>query len=177
MKYLVIDIETGGLGKKCSILEVAAIAAVGTKPFPFLHCFVAPPEGGYIVEPYAARMHARNELWEDLVSNHKHTIEETVNQTLMEFIGKHFPKDRPIIAGKNAVTFDLPRLDAHHDKPGTWYKHRVLDIGNLALEPYDDGIPNTTIALGRYGITPNEQHRAIPDCEDVVKFMQAWSNR
>ena len=83
-----------------------------------------------------------------------------------------------LAAGKNFANFDLAFL---RELPGykSFFHHRTLDLGNLALSADDTEIPRFETCLQRCGVpfTDSEFHTALADAELCGKAICNFFNR
>lgn len=186
MRYVCIDIETGGLSRYCSILEFGAVIDDLSKPFdenaPKFHTYVVPDEGhnGPISgEPYALALHTK--ILDRIARRDKaytYTrwchLAHAVKSWLME---NGFEEDKDTeevkitVGGKNFAMFDrdfLETLFQGHVK----FQHRVLDPVMLLLRPGDEKMPDTKKCMERAGLSGEVAHTAIEDAVVACKLIR-----
>ena len=186
MRYVCIDIETGGLSRYCSILEFGAVIDDLSKPFdgnaPKFHTYVVPDEGntGQISgEPYALALHTkilsrianREKGWDYTKWCH---LPRAFKDWLMVNGFKEDPDTEEVkitVGGKNFAMFDrdfLESLFAGNVKFG----HRVLDPVMLHLRPDDEKMPDTKKCMERAGLGGEVAHTAIEDAVVGCKLIR-----
>lgn len=170
--YVSIDLETTGLCPvTCQIIEVGAIKSNDLdNPF---HCYVI--HDRYVGEPFALSMHGR--IFKRIAvkeRGYKYLTPREVVFHLWDWLG-----DKPVTAaGKNFNSFDLPFLRQLPDwRP--FFKHRVIDPGNLYWEPELDGdrLPDMPTCMARAGMTGVVGHTALEDAEIVLELVERWKRR
>lgn len=203
MKYLSIDIETGGLDpKKHDLLELGIVAETGdpdtaVEDLPSLRLLF--PK---YTEPY------RLSIW--AVEHHGSLLAEMSQMRLSE--GSRFPNTRLIpedsrtervigevsywqsdhslgrlsnLAGKNLGSFDIPFIQEALDCPMEAvipHHRRILDPAILYSRPEDDALP-TLAECRRRGeesglLVPLTQeqkaaHTSLGDCREVIRLLRA----
>lgn len=199
MKYISIDIETGGLGPNAALLEIGAIYDDGESDINDLPTFrgvFIPDEKGRFngeFESGALAMHIKSGLINAVIGYSETDVEHrnftdfiTSHPNLMwdrysRWVEEHCEGCRNY-AGKNAAGFDLPFLNRFGFGEVIRPKHRVLDVGALyaplAAARGRSWIPNLTECLEIADIR-NEYvtHRAVDDCRAVVAAVRHVLNR
>lgn len=194
MRYLSIDIETTGLDPtKHNILEVGAVlddlsVIRPVESLPTFHCYVLPPDGDYIGDPFA--LHMNYEIIRNIALKadpFRYYKPYEVGVALAEFLclngyrGTHRTVDESVIAGgKNFSAFDRPFLmNLPGFKNHVKFKHRALDPAMYFLDKNDTEPPNMALCLSRAKIEIGErkQHNALEDATFVVELIRAGINR
>ncbi len=181
MKYLSIDVETGGLDPAVnSLLEVGCVLADTSKGYigcPTLRIGVLPEGNGpYVLHPKAAAMNA--ELLDQLQNNpgafDRIAQQQIVGNLIFNWLrdnGYEPESDDKIhvnVAGKN-VTFDLGFIHAE----GIKFRHRRLDPMMLFLRNKDEVGPDLKECCKRAGIdlANFRLHTAVHDAQLVVELI------
>lgn len=192
MRYLSIDLETTGLDpQRNNIIEFAAVlentkcSTVAVADLPYFHCFVEPPEGGYVGSPVALGMNGSIfQAIGELIK--QKPIERVFNLVAVEHLGEMF-KDwlrrydfdlsRGITcAGKNFASFDLQFIKRW--LPGfPRVHHRCLDPMMLFVRPEDETPPDTKTCCLRAGIDGTVSHVALDDARQVIELLRAGGLR
>lgn len=199
MKYISIDIETGGLGPNAALLEIGAVYDDGESDIDDLPTFrgvFLPDERGRFngeFESGALAMHIKSGLLNGILGRTEYHFESgscveilTSHPQMMwdrysRWVSDHCGGCRNY-AGKNAAGFDLPFLDRLGFGDVVRPKRRVLDVGvlyaPLAMERGMKWIPNLTECLEIAGVQ-NESvtHFAVDDCKAVVAAIRYVLNK
>lgn len=186
MQYLSIDLETTGLDpKKHNIIEFAAVLT-NTKSKtlvanePYFHCYVAPPEGGYVGSPVALGMNGEifKIIGELLKTPAPYRNELVLSPEKVSFAFKKWLEIYKIdlnkhltCAGKNFASFDKQFIE--NCLPGfPKIHHRCIDPAMFYLDENDIEIPNTEKCLMRAGLVINITHRALDDARNVIELIR-----
>ena len=196
MKYVSFDIETTGLEPgKHSIIELGAVIddfEGWLDELPEFRCLI--DNDTIVADSYALGMHADNGLLKELQDPGEDTLvlkPEEVATAFKEWMmsnGIEYEtykyessdkvrgaKVRPVGAGKNLQSFDIPHLQTLPNwEDHIRFHHRVLDPGPLYLDPSkDDTTPNLSTCMERAGFEDTEtSHTAVDDSLDVVKLLR-----
>ncbi len=180
MRYVSLDLETGGLSREnTQILEVAAILKDSEKveqyhECPRLRMLIRPagPGGTYLVEPLAAAWHC--ELFKEIAETQVVAMvpEEQINKFIMAWCLKNGLKDNITFAGKNFATFDLDFLLSRGGDCPLKYHRRVLDPANMYARVSDSVLPNTDECIKRAGLQAGPPHMGLSDAWDVIRLIQ-----
>jgi DNA polymerase III epsilon subunit-like protein len=161
--YVSIDIETGGLDIDMDILQIAAVKWDSDEVMDcsFIDIIIKLPF--YLMEPFAANMN--RELLRILAENEDERIvdgyEEAWARLSLWLDGKYFAM------GKNVSMFDLPFLENKGFPCVDYFRHKVLDIGNLYATR--KGIPSLSQILKREPVDiPGKLHDALYDARACV---------
>lgn len=192
MKYLSIDLETTGLEpRRNCIIEFGAIFDDTEKPevpiseLPVFHCYLSPPEGGYIGSPQALAMNGKIfQIIADKIKNGEHVHHTSYfPDCLMDChnVGPAFkkwtkelgfdPKRGITGAGKNFGTFDLQFINYWLGGMPRFH-HRVLDPAMFFMSASDAEIPNTFTCMERAKIPGQVEHTALADAAVVVQLVR-----
>lgn len=194
MRYVSLDIETGGLTADYSLLEVGAVIedTVGRgdlgvisnlDDLPRFHGYLKPDP--IVVHPLVAQMHER--IWSVLnevdgsIDSPTEVSDGGViypNWPAMRYAFKEWLRANDLhrrinIAGKN-VWWDLQFLD-DQVRPFTSYigaKSRVIDPSILYARPEDDGLPDLTECMKRANLELTSLHSAVGDAIDIVRLLR-----
>lgn len=182
MKYLSLDIETGGLYEKCSVLEVAFVAEDTDHteiPVSALSAHVTTfrPDP-LVIEPYAFSMHTDNGLLARCMGVGVPTT--AAWSRVVDFL-HHYrlvvtgdPLDKIVLAGKNVWGFDLKFFPAEIK---SLFHYRTLDPGSMLI-PDECNVPlDTSALLARCGMAHEGEHRAEADARDVIRLIRALRKR
>lgn len=182
MRYLSLDIETGGLDPENNdLLEVGVIIADTAKPYddslPKLRIGVLPHHyiGHYRLHPVAATMNAKlltelaGGLADKSVTFDHLVTPNQVHQILDVWFQNHELGKKVVVGGKNVAGFDIPFLRKHCGK-FPMFRHRVLDPGMLFLRPDDEVPPDLKTCAVRAGLDVGRYagHTSIGDASLVV---------
>ena len=174
MKYVSLDLETGGLDKdKVQILEVSAILQDSERPTsyfdsPRLRFLVAPADGTYQVEPFAAAMH--HDLWLEINASKDLVPENMINHRIADWCESQ-GLEKVTFAGKNFATFDLPFLLKRGGTGLIDYRRRTLDPCCMYATKSDLVLPSTEECMKRAGLIPSMAHMALGDAWDVIRLV------
>lgn len=175
-KYLSIDIETSGTNSATDqILEIAAVVETGDWSVPVAelpHFRTAVLHDPIVGDAEAILMNAR--LIHEMCAD---PPPPNIRNALLQFrvfVEAHFPVgERVTIAGKNYNSFDAKFLTRHEAFPAAFFRHRVIDAGNLWFDPAtDDKIPDTATCLARAGLPVEVNHDALADARAVVELVR-----
>lgn len=203
MKYLSIDIETGGLDpEKYDLLELGIVAETGdpdtaVEDLPSLRLLFPKYD-----EPY------RLSTW--AVEHHGSLLAEMQKMRMSE--GSRFPNTRLIpedshpervrgevsywqsdhssgrlsnLAGKNLGSFDIPFIEEALDCPMQWivpHHRRILDPAILYARPEDETLPDLAECRRRgeksgllIPLTEEQKaaHTSLGDCREVIRLLRA----
>ncbi|MDX1370988.1 MAG: exonuclease domain-containing protein [Nitrososphaeraceae archaeon] len=169
VKYLSIDIETGGLDpKEYSLLEVAMVYYNSDEPNSlYKHISHHIKEDVYRISQYCLEMHTNNHLLETLAKNavlYAHQAESL----FINFIEEHTKDEKFIVIGKNFGAFDYQWLKIYMPNLAKKLGYRFLDIGSLFLTSQDMEIPNSDECLKRAGRKHSINHTALSDAIDIM---------
>lgn len=218
MRYLSVDIETGGVPVEMTVLECALIADDLAQSFDQsreLRILVMPEADMMLVSPWAAKEHQR--IWEDIlyvseqdwwkdtlrggytnavvrtgepesIWHHDVMVVQQGNeffamQKALSLLG--FSEGETLnIAGKNPMSFDMLRLEAHgwleppEDHPALAtgsairYHRRGLDPAVLYFQPGDVVLPNLDECRRRAGLPAVPPHQALYDARLVCQLLR-----
>ena len=196
--YVSIDIETSGISMDCEVLQIAAVFDDGVSPIENLETFdIKMYYKTFIAEPVAVQMNAK--LISDMADSTKkrektgeadyqffapsHAVGQVLSflnkcqRQVQEFDkeSKNSMDGRIIFAGKNAASFDIPRVRQFIEKYGTnkdlkqfdrITSYKVLDPGSMYYSDYgyNPSLSQINKSLGREAVT----HNALDDAFDVV---------
>lgn len=124
MKYLSLDIETGGLNRKMPILQIAVVVddlhsrtPTPIDQLPRFCAFVKHDNPTF--EPYALNLHMKTGLLQRYLADQTKVDFGSTMKKLVEFLRVYYPlqgKEKYNAAGKNLAGFDLPFIrEARHD--------------------------------------------------------------
>lgn len=182
MKFLAMDLETGGLDPSCSLLEAAFVEfdTQDGKPVEGLNSYVIrfKPDR-LVIEPDALRLHLDNGLLHLCLTDGFPEPEAWIR--IAAYLNQYLVRTqqtRVTLAGKNLANFDL------HFVP-KWLKsrfhYRVLDVGSMLVRSTDRALPSLTECLQRSGLkSAGSGHRALADAQDVARVVLdhlAWQDR
>jgi len=168
--YCSIDIETTGLDpNKHQILEFAAVlwTCDDIMQCPYFYNIII-PKGDIIGEPYALIMNMR--ILKAIIAGNGVSLVQNFGDFThwLEYNGIN-PHKKAYVIGKNFGNFDLQFLNKIPDWPGSYFHHRILDVGSLYATR--DGIPSTDY-LPKPPIT-EEPHYALHDARlDLFAVMK-----
>jgi hypothetical protein len=168
MPIVALDIETGGIGMDCSVLEIAACTWPNRK---WYHSIFKPEM--FRFEPAALEMHIKNGLIAECLERG-----ETGFSSFTRYIQDLCPKGRRgdivSFAGCNVNIFDIPRIRQAMGTayPGSLIRHRALEIGSI----FWDGkgrIPSTDELARQYASSWREHraHRAADDVDRILTLL------
>jgi oligoribonuclease (3'-5' exoribonuclease) len=178
-RYAAIDIETTGLNPAtCQVVEFGCVVETDwqtpVSQLPRLHLLV---EHRFVMgEPVALAMH--HDLLTELAKPEPERAYETVAPSqvadrLQAFLAPIFGDQAPTLAGKNFGMFDHRFLSALPGWDSFRHRHRVIDPGMLWWNPSKDAaIPSTGECLSRAKIASALTHRAVDDCEAVIRLVR-----
>ena len=169
VKYLSIDIETGGLDpKEYSLLEVAMVYYNSDKPDSlYQHISHHIKEDTYRISQYCLEMHTKNHLLATLAKNAVLYVQQA-ESFFINFINEKIDDDEFIVIGKNFGAFDYHWLKHYMPKLAKKLGHRFLDIGSLYITPQDMEIPSLDECLKRAGRKHSINHTALSDAIDAM---------
>jgi oligoribonuclease (3'-5' exoribonuclease) len=175
MKYLSLDIETGGLTTDCSVLEAAFVEADTedhTTPMEELpqQAFVCAPDILHIT-PYCLTMHSNNGLLADVerIGLPEQDFWDRIREYLEDYRVRHSLRSITP-AGKNVQGFDLKFFPAAIQ---SMFSHRALDPGSAFPYLWGRDQPLSLQALKAYlGLGTQSVHRALEDARDVVRVLR-----
>lgn len=198
MKFIAIDVETGGLDPQAhSLLEIGLVNQDEQ-----WRRIVLVDEGYYLISAHAAYMHRallkeihdllESDKWQqrDATTYYKpnpmtyfvDTTNDSVelaavfDECLLELSG--LSKGEINAAGKNFDTFDGPFLEAAGvfdpdcDSPFSFHR-RILDPAILWAVPGDEALPDLKTCLERAGLEAHVAHSGVADALNVVRLVQA----
>jgi len=184
MKYVSIDIETAGLNKNtCQILEIAAIhddLSTDKHSDNYFHCYISPRNGQfYTGESRALEMN--KELIDNILLKKTDTpiyAEHDVPGKFKKWlVSLGYTRYGFIPAGKNVASFDLPFIEQLPKYAEYWIvrKQRILDVGNLYVQPTDEVIPDLNECLRRAKINLETRHNGLDDALLNIKLIRHWA--
>jgi DNA polymerase III epsilon subunit-like protein len=187
MKYVSIDIETTGLGSGCQILQLAAVLDDTEWPLERSPTFNALAwDSWYSGEPFALALnkpifdtlakHSPGEEVQHLGKPVKIVDSDDLVYEFKEWLHTYTGSEI-VLAGKNVAGFDLRFLKNLSGWSDLSISHRVIDPGNLFLQPDDKTPPNTQECLRRAGIDRTVTHDALDDAYDVCMLIRCWECR
>mgnify|MGYP002762756701 CR=1 FL=1 len=189
--YVSLDIETTGLEPgKHSVIELGAVIDDFESPIDELPTFRCLIDNDTIVaDSYALGMHADSGLLKELQDP-----EDDVKVLDPEIVGlafkrwmirhdvpnyspdktKEFRVVRPVAAGKNVASFDIPHLETFPDfTDHVKFHHRVLDPGSMYFDPEKEKVPpNLSTCLERAGFDDEIAHTGVEDSIDVIRLIR-----
>lgn len=161
LDFTVIDIETTGFSPtRDEITELAAIRVRNNKIVDSFHELVSIK--GEIPRAVIEKTHITPELLEGARS---------IEQVLPDFID--FLGD-DVLVGHNIEKFDVKFIAFQAKLLGVYFDKRVVDSLHLAKQCLPD-LPHYTLDYLRqyFAIDSSGAHRALQDCEDTLKVIQA----
>jgi oligoribonuclease len=165
-KFFFLDLETTGLNEReCSILEVAAIVTDNKLKIleEYTAVIWAPPEELAKMDEWCKITHSQSGLLHDIKD--KAELLEEVEADLIKLKRKHFPVDKPSLAG-SSIHFDKKFVDYHMPSFAKELSYRLVDVSSFM------------IALGNYyGIDPvkrDTRHRALADIKDSIDYLKSY---
>lgn len=181
MKYVSLDIETTGLTKTtCNILEIGCIiedtdTKLERELCPSIHLLIK--NDILIGEPIAIA--ANSNIIKEIVSLSKTGLDSRLTSPsdiagrIKEFLLKN-GVEKPIFAGKNVGSFDIPFLDIHASGFSSIPRsYRFIDVGSVMIDfKNDKDIPNLAECKQRVGINEFVSHKALDDAWDVIKVLR-----
>lgn len=173
MKLLSVDIETGGLGIDCSLLEIAAVQLdVPTGAIEVFRRVVKPDR--IVIEPDCFKMHTDNYLLDEVVSDGLPPTK--VSMQFEHWLFNLYHGEKALVIGQNFAGFDGPRIE-HHLAIAPFWNYRILDAKQLWMRQDDQGIPSMRECCQRAGL-PIEpaDHRALPDAMLTLELYKRWRN-
>lgn len=200
MKYVALDIETGGLNPlHCSLLSIGMILDNGVDPInklPTLDIRIGPPaykDYSYSLSKWSIEnlsgllkdLSCRNifesfdfdtepvpvDRAEPYYVNYGESVSSLVFRWLMNFYDIGKP-EKIVLAGKNIKSFDLPFLKEHGVDLDHHTHHRTIDPGSMFLRPEDTVPPSLPECMRRANLTQHNPHDALADCYDVVNLVR-----
>lgn len=172
MEYVSIDIETTGLDhQRCDVIEFGAVLsldAIGSQDdSEMFHTYVLPNRdiGVYQGEPYALSMHSEilRRIAERNTDRYNFCQPHELLPKFKSWLARHKKKLPITVAGKNFAGFDLRFLELIHREWKDVFRHRVLDVGPLFLEPGDKVVPDLKTCMQRAGLYGEVSHTALDD--------------
>jgi oligoribonuclease len=166
-KFFFLDLETTGLNEReCSILEVAAVITDHKLKILEEYSAVvwAPPEELAKMDDWCRTTHTQSGLLHDIKD--KAELLEEVELDLIKLKRKHFPVDRPPLAG-SSVHFDKRFIDQHLPVFSKELSHRIIDVSTFmgALDNYYGfKLPSRSEAT----------HRALADVNDSIAYLRQY---
>lgn len=166
-KFFFVDLETTGLdSRECKILEVAAI--VTDNKLNILEEYSTPiktkKKDLSTMDDWCRTTHTQSRLLED-IKDAGVDLEEA-ERTLQRLKRKHFPVNKPSIAG-SSVHFDKRFIDDHMKAFSKELSHRIIDVSTFmgALDTY-------------YGfklpLQPEPAHRALADIHQSISYLKLY---
>ena len=165
-KFFFLDLETTGLDEReCSILEVAAVITDHKLKILEEYSAVvwAPPEELQKMDDWCRTTHTQSGLLHDIKD--KAELLEEVELDLIKLKRKHFPVDKPALAG-SSVHFDKRFIDEHLSGFSKELSHRIVDVSSFMI-----GLSNY------HGIKPESRpatHRALADIYDSIFYLKNY---
>jgi oligoribonuclease len=166
LKFFFVDLETTGLDERnCAILEVAAV--ITDHKLNILEEYSAPvwatAEQLAKMDEWCKITHTQSGLIHDIKD--KAELLEEVEADLIKLKRKHFPVDKPSLAG-SSVHFDKKFLDYHMPAFTKELSYRLVDVSSFM------------VALNTYYAFPIEKkdtkHRALADIHDSISYLKAY---
>lgn len=188
MRYVAVDVETTGLGKRCGLLELAMVAEDTTKTLPiedlpFFRALFWPADA--VWEPFAVRIHRKNGLLDEILAGVTQEAaawceaeawlrgEAKGPQKTVEYrnppetlIGP--PNFKVTAAGKNFAGFDRRFLGPIVK----CFDYRALDPGSAFADFSKDRLPGLADLLPQDRADHQASHRALDDARDVVRVLR-----
>ena len=204
-----LDLETTGLDyEKCQIIEVGVAVddlapgkVLPLKDVPKFHCYVQ--RDTYVGSAFALSMHSKIFLrMAKKEEPYRYLWPGEAASAMAAFLKPFCGADdgKLTVVGKNFASFDLAFL--RHEKPFLkevvpMFRHRVIDVGTLFLDPgVDEKLPGTEECArradelaaraykgtdsagglwGRWFDTPKlVEHNALDDALQVLYIMRCW---
>lgn len=184
MKFLALDIETGGLDRSCSVLEVAFVEGdtedleTPINDLPLYRQIFKPRL--MVIDPWALRQHTRSGLLAECFANgaDPEWAWEGIRGYLDQYAIRH-GLIKPVIAGKNVAGFDLQFFP---EQVRSQVHYRTIDIGSLFLGLGGKEPPSLSDILSEIvhpdaRARPEVTHTALEDARDVVRAIRAWAKQ
>lgn len=166
-KFFFVDLETTGLdSRECKILEVAAV--VTDNKLNIIEEYSAPvkaPDAAIAaMDDWCRTTHTQSRLLED-IKDAGVDLEE-VERALQKLKRKHFPVEKPAIAG-SSVHFDKRFIDEHMKTFSKELSHRIIDVSTFmgALDNYHGF---------KLPLQPEPTHRALADIKQSISYLKAY---
>lgn len=166
-KFFFVDLETTGLdSRECKILEVAAV--ITDNKLNILEEFSAPitvkKEDLAAMDDWCRTTHTQSRLLEDIKDAGIDI--EAAEKALQRLKRKHFPVNKPSIAG-SSVHFDKRFIDDHMKAFSKELSHRIIDVSTFmgALDTYYDF---------KLPLQPEPAHRALADIKQSISYLKAY---
>lgn len=179
MKYLSLDIETLGLDRKCSVLEVAFVEEDTERPdvpvneLPYSRVLFRPVP--MIAEPYALQMHMDSGLLGECMEHGEPThaawahVKSDLRRCVLHPHVRAGGSKGIVIAGKNVAGFDLAFFP---DDIKCHFHYRTIDPGSLFLDLADDAPRGLPHLLRHCGESDTVSHRALDDARDTIRVIR-----
>ena len=173
MQYVAIDIETTGLHKNCSVLELAMVLEDTSKStpvedLPYFHMLFQP--GRFVGEATAIELHRDSGLLEE--AQKKGLWSHEVWSAAESWLRGH-GSEKWNAAGKNVAGFDLQFFP---ESLREMFRHRVIDPGSVFLDWSKDKAPSLGDIKEELGMDSTIKHRALEDARDVVRVLRkSWA--
>jgi DNA polymerase III epsilon subunit-like protein len=183
MRFISIDIETGGIDKdKFSLLQVGAVIATANTPWEtWPTCLLNVSNEIISLSPYCLDLH-KELLYKPREYNTSFrkmqcvVTPESVFPKLLSWINEVYEKEfgepvpeRHNVCGKNFLAFDYPWLKELPHAEGFKFRRRILDPGPMFATISDDEVPDLKTCKERAGINGEVTHDALSDALDTAR--------
>lgn len=166
-KFFFVDLETTGLDEvECKILEVAAVVTdsklnvLEEVSFP-IH---VPDAALAAMDAWCRTTHTQSRLLDDI---HDSGVDiEEAERALQRLKRKHFPVDKPAIAG-SSVHFDKKFIDRHMKGLSKELSYRIIDVSS-----YMEGL-NSYYGF-KLPLQPEPAHRALLDIKQSISYLKSY---